>query len=180
MGQFGGFAASVTVGGTASAIGGGKFWDGAKTAAYGYLFNAVYLACRGVVGIANHCGVFVTSSEDPVNSNIKKQFSLSYGHNTFDSNLGVYTKTSTDDFLALRGRIPGSVYLISPPSDMASTDFEASVIARGNSYSAYTYRPVSGPNSNTAAAQIIYNSGGKMPDDMVWAPAKDWGHSVGH
>lgn len=45
QGSLGGFVASVVAGGTVSVIGGGKFANGALTAAFGYLFNQASRGC---------------------------------------------------------------------------------------------------------------------------------------
>lgn len=57
-------------------------------------------------------------------------------------------------------------YLIPVPNGMTQAQFDAGVTAWGNQYSQGTYNLLLGPNSNTAAYNIIFGAGGKPPD--VW------------
>ena len=53
---------------------------------------------------------------------------------------------------------------IPPPGSMTSNDFDSAVINSGSNYSLPApYRPIKGPNSNTAAASIITGAGGVAP-----------------
>jgi hypothetical protein len=88
--RFGGVAGSAVIGGFASVAGGGKFENGAITAAFGYLFNRVELACRGIsitAGAGTHCGLFVYKGEDRKTAEIK-QFSLGLNQTEFNTTEG--------------------------------------------------------------------------------------------
>jgi hypothetical protein len=54
-------------------------------------------------------------------------------------------------------------YAIPAPLGITQSDWDRAVISSGNSYSQGTYFPVPGPNSNTAASNIITNAGGTAP-----------------
>ena len=70
--------------------------------------------------------------------------------NAFNSNPGPYGATQN--------------YPVPPPPGMSQSDWDNAVINSGNNYSQGPYFPVPGPNSNTAANNIIMNAGGTPPN----------------
>lgn len=145
------------MGGLASVAGGGRFANGAITAAFGYLFNDVALACRGVAGTlggGTHCGLFVF---DPVRESIQGQFSL--GNRDTEFNQTAWTSEAD-----LEAFWSGSqVYVSSPPAGMSQADYDAAVMQQAQSYQTPNYRFFDGPNSNSAAAYPIIMTGGSLP-----------------
>jgi hypothetical protein len=163
-GRIGGLVITAAVGGTASVIGGGKFANGAVTAGYGYLFNEVALACRGVGGPAmNHCGLFVYEG-DRIEATIERQYSLQGRATTFDPQDST-SSTFRNDRNAFRNGPVDKIVVIAPPEGVSQRSFEENVMRHAESYSAPGYRMggVSMPNSNSAAAFPIYGSGGVIP-----------------
>ncbi|MBI3452738.1 MAG: hypothetical protein HY057_07925 [Rhodospirillales bacterium] len=162
----------AVIGGTTSVLAGGKFQNGAVTAAFGYLFNEVALACRDVAGSPfNHCGLFVYQGNDTATAKIDAQFSLGGGNVEFNKS----AETSAKDLEAFQSG--KNVYKISPPDGISQKDFDALVIGHANSYRAPTYRMLSGPNSNSAATYPIYKSGGSVPT-IPRAPAIDYWETI--
>jgi RHS repeat-associated protein len=160
----GGTLGSAGVGGLGSIVGGGKFENGAITAAFGYIFNSVGLACRQLAtgGPFDHCSVFVS---DDKTGNIQAQYSLQGLHTTFDPQ-GSTSDTARDDLTAFQS--PGGRNLqfeISPPAGTSSKAFDQLVIDAGNTYRApgNLYLWLMAPNSNSAAASIIERAGGQVP-----------------
>jgi RHS repeat-associated protein len=154
-------AISATIGGTASVIGGGKFENGAITAAFGHLFNEVALACRGVSGsggAASHCGLFVFQGTDTKTAGIDAQFSLAGGATEFTND----TSTYEADLEAFRRGT--NVYIISPPAGVPQVAWDTAVIRAASSYRATNYDAILGPNSNSAATYPIIVNGGQVPN----------------
>jgi hypothetical protein len=142
---------------------GGSFGNGALTAAFGYLFNEVGLACRPAASSAMpglHCGLFVFEGSDPRTATIKAQFSLGGGATQFNTDVGVYLQ----DWEAFRS---GDVYISRPPPGMSPADYDAAVITLAQNYKAtgYFFHPdlIDIPNSNSAAAFPIHVLGGNLP-----------------
>jgi hypothetical protein len=134
--------------------------DGAITAAFGYLFNDVALSCRQLgsgFGPFLHCGTFVY---DPNTGQVKAQFSLQGGATTFDPQ-GSTSNTANDDLTAFKNGT-SQVYVITPPPGQSQAAFDQTVTNDGYSYQALFYGLVNS-NSNTAAAAIIDQAGGKVP-----------------
>jgi RHS repeat-associated protein len=162
----GGFV-SGAIGGLASVAGGGKFADGAVTAAFGYLFNDVMLACRDVALGSAHCGLFVLSNNGGPGTTT--QFSLGLGDTTFNQ-----SQTTMDaDYAVYKS---GNVTIVPPPNGTSQAAFDQSVTDYANSYRApfYDLSGVVGPNSNSAAAFPIIKAGGAIPD--VGTPAPGLGY----
>jgi hypothetical protein len=159
----------------AAIAGGGKFADGAFTAAFGYLFNEVGLACRtaysGAVGSAAHCGLFIfdRNGDDLRDATIRAQFSLAGGDTKFNLDWG----TIQADLEAFRS---GSGYFkVDVPSGKTQEQFEADVEAAADGYSAPKYDPVWGPNSNSAVGYAIITAGGTFPQIFGWSQgAHQW------
>jgi hypothetical protein len=83
--------ANSVMGGLASVAGGGNFANGATTAAFGYLFNEVGLACRGAVGSPwPHCGLFVYRGYDDGSADMIAQFSFAGKSERFNEGLITY------------------------------------------------------------------------------------------
>ncbi len=126
----------------------------------------VTMTCRPLrnISIARHCGVCVWhwSNDCPPKKIIDRQFSTP-GWSTGP------TKISTDPtYVADRDSFnnpggPNANYDIPVPESMTSKQFDASVINEGDHFHNPYYVPW-GPNSNTAAAGIITNAGGAVPD----------------
>jgi hypothetical protein len=154
---------NAVIGGTVSAAAGGNFGNGAVTAAFGYLFNEVALACRPAVSStmpALHCGLFVFEGSDPRTATIRAQFSLGGGATQFNTNVGVYL----EDWEAFRS---GSVYISQRPPGMSQQAYDDAVISLAQQYNASNYWALpesgGGPNSNSAAAYAIHVLGGSLP-----------------
>ena len=134
----------------------------------------VTMTCRPVAVIGKfgrpvHCSVFVWHWEtDPCTGQKKKvidaQYSLPFGETspTRDPN----NRTFKDDQTAFSN--PGGNnqnYLIPPPAGVSQNAFDQRTINSGDSYSQSTYMPPGyGPNSNSAANNIIRNAGGTPPN----------------
>jgi hypothetical protein len=154
-----GTTVSAVVGGAAAELGGGKFANGAITAAYGYLFNDVALACRATdVGVGTHCGLFVFQGNDPRTAALDAQFSLGFDKTEFNT----APDTMEGDLAAFRS---GNIYRVAPPPGVSSADFDQAVIDSADRYRAPNYRlgGQTGPNSNSAAAFPIIESGAQLP-----------------
>lgn len=136
----------------------------------------VTLTCRtvglfGRIGLSSpiHCAVFVwhweTDQSAKCNCSKKKvidaQYSLAGGGTkpTDDPN----NQTYKDDRLAFSNG--SSNFVIPVPSGMSQSGFDQATIKSGNGYSQGTYMPPGyGPNSNSAAFNIIRGAGGVPPD----------------
>jgi hypothetical protein len=144
--------ATTVLGGLASVAGGGKFANGALTAAFGYLMNTVGLACREILdGSASHCGLFIYSGDQ-----IKAQFSLTLNATTFNTD-PVNMEADRAAFFS------ENVYPVSPPNGVSQEEFEKSVEDYAKGYVGWTYNPYAGPNSNSAAAFPLIMSGAIVP-----------------
>jgi RHS repeat-associated protein len=127
----------------------------------------VTMTCRpvsaaGAAGMSSpvHCAVFVWHYDQCGRRVIDAQYSLPFGATspTRDpSNL-----TYAGDTQAF-GSGPGN-YPIPAPPGMSQSDWDRAVTNSGNNYSQGPYFPVPGPNSNTAAGNIITNAGGTVPN----------------
>lgn len=135
----------------------------------------VTMTCRSLsnplsrlIGTPRHCSVvvwhWVNDSCRGRRKQVDSQFSLSFGGTapTGDPN----NQTYKDDRTAFNN--PGgnnSNYDIPPPAGSTQSAFDNAVTNSGNNYSQGTYMPPGyGPNSNTAANNIITNAGGTTPD----------------
>jgi len=128
----------------------------------------VTMVCRPVDGYPyrKHCAVFVWHWEyDPCYRVWKKvvdgQYSLPGGDRspTKDSNNGTYGR-DRDSFSNPGGR--NAHYEATKPNTMSQSDFDQRVRDVGDNYRQGLYS-LSGPNSNTAARQIILGAGGQVP-----------------
>ena len=71
-------------------------------------------------------------------------------------------------------------YDIAPPAGMSQAEFDSAVQNAGDNYrSSEPYDAVFGPNSNTAADNIIENAGGIAPN-IPGALNQNYGDSTGH
>jgi RHS repeat-associated protein len=118
----------------------------------------------GIGGVLKHCGVVVWHwSEDcPPKKIIDRQFSNPGFSTTPTSN--PQNLTYQNDQIAFYN--PGGTntnYDIPVPGSMTSTQFDSAVIATGSGFSNPIYIPW-GPNSNTAATEIISGAGGTVPN----------------
>jgi hypothetical protein len=123
-----------------------------------------------LIGTPRHCSVIVWHWEkNPCSKSGRKkvidhQYSLPGGGTapTKDPN----NQTYKDDRNAFNN--PGGYntnYDIPPPAGTSQSAFDNAVTNSGNNYSQGTYMlPGYGPNSNSAANNIIQNAGGTTPD----------------
>ena len=145
----------------------------------------VTMTCRTVTGFnllgyskPVHCAVFVWHWViDPCTGKktkkIDAQYSLPGGANapTTDPN----NDTFKNDRSTFNDPVGSTNYPISPPSGMSQDQFDSNVTNSGNNYSQGTYMPPGfGPNSNTAANNIILNGGG-TPPQVPGAKYEYWG-----
>jgi RHS repeat-associated protein len=125
------------------------------------------IAAVGAIGMSKpvHCSVIVWHWEEKCGKKVRvidAQYSLSGGARRPTTNTN--DQTYLDDRNAFSN--PGgnnNLYNIPPPSSMSQGDFDQNVISSGNTYSQDPYWPT-GPNSNTAAFDIIRNAGGTPPN----------------
>jgi len=127
----------------------------------------VTMTCRpvaafGAAGMSSpvHCAVFVWHYDECGRKVIDAQYSVAGGGTS-------PTRDPSDPTYAADRRAFGSGganYPIPAPSGMSQSDFDRAVMNSGNNYSQGTYFPVPGPNSNTAANNIITNAGGTAPN----------------
>jgi RHS repeat-associated protein len=141
----------------------------------------VTMVCRplsipiaGTLGYV-HCAVFVWHIDKCFNVVIDKQFSLRWGDQQ-PLPQGSGDPTYIDDRNAFfnLGKGGNGYYLIPPPPGMNQKQFDQAVIKAGDSYKQGPYDPLRGPNSNTAADNIIERGGGKVPD-VPRAPGQNYG-----
>ncbi len=137
---------------------------------------------RGVSGTGLvHCAVFVWHWEvDGCGNKIKVidgQYSVA-GTQTPQTGRPHET-TYRDDRDAFNN--PGGIndhYPIPPPLGMNQQDFDNAVMQAGTNYnSGEPYRPFLGPNSNTAADNIVEQAGGTMPD-ILGAIQQNYGEPI--
>jgi hypothetical protein len=161
--------ATSVVGGVASVAGGGKFANGAVTAAFGYLFNEVALSCRGipaVQGTSSHCGLFVFDRNADGSVDIRAQFSFAGSRPWGGLGADQFNTDSALNWWDREGFLnnSGSVYDVTKPDWMSQSDFDAAVIRDARAYRiAPELYSVWGPNSNSAAAYPIFINGGSLP-----------------
>jgi hypothetical protein len=108
----------------------------------------------------NHTALFVHQGGQVI-----RQFSLQFGNTRFDPQ-GSTSETYLRDLEAFRN--PGGAdlsYPIAPPEGVSAKEFADSVTSFGDAYLANpeTYRLFQGPNSNSAAAFPLIQSGAKVP-----------------
>jgi len=113
-----------------------------------------------------HCAVFVWHWETDKCNNKKKiidsQYSLA-GEQTPLTN--PKAPTYIDDRNAFNFKDNSQHYFITPPSGTSQSDFDRAVQREGNGYdSGVPYDAKLGPNSNTAADNIIERAGGVAPN----------------
>ena len=126
----------------------------------------VTMTCRpvaafGAVGMSSpvHCAVIVWHYDECGRKVIDAQYTVP-GAGTSP------TRKPTDPTYAADRRAFGSGpgnYPIPAPPGMSQGDWDRAVMNSGNNYSQGPYFPVPGPNSNTAAGNIITNAGGTVP-----------------
>ena len=133
----------------------------------------VTMTCRpvsiiGAFGKPVHCSVFVwhwvNDSCRGRRKQIDSQYSVPFGGTapTGDPNNITY-RDDRNTFNNPGGN--NSNYDIPPPAGSSQNDFDKAVTNSGNNYSQGTYLPPGyGPNSNTAANNIITNAGGTTPN----------------
>lgn len=136
----------------------------------------VTMTCRPLSGVKKylgwtspkHCGDFVWHwATDPCTGKkykvIDSQFSLA-GFTTSPAT-NPNDPTYVDDRAAFYNPGGGnSNYNIPTPAGMTPAQFDQDVTSWGNQYSQGPYSLFPGPNSNTAAYDIIYGAGGTPPD----------------
>ncbi len=115
---------------------------------------------------AVHCGVIVSHTDScSMNATVDAQYSLP-GGGTAPTN-DPQNATYLDDLNAFNHPGGGNTnYQIPVPAGMTSQQFDQAVQSSGKSYSAPFYDPtgIAGPNSNSAANQIIQGAGGTTPN----------------
>ena len=128
----------------------------------------------GIYGI-KHCSVFVWHWENcppPAHKKIDAQYSLAMGNTSPTTNpnspSAAANRTFNEDTAAFNNPGGGAGNSnqnidIAPPSGMSQGAFDSAVETSGNDYSQGPYNPIYGPNSNTAANNIISNAGGSVP-----------------
>ena len=146
----------------------------------------VTMTCRPVAAAAKarmsspvHCAVIVWHYDECGRKVIDAQYSLPGGGTspTGDPNDPTYSadKTAFEN--------PGGTntnYPIPAPPGKSQSDFDQAVINSGNIYTQGPYWPLTGPNSNTAASNIISNAGGTPPNiPNAWGQSYQPGGSVG-
>ena len=117
-----------------------------------------------------HCGVVVWHWDTcPQKIVIDRQFSLAgFTQSPADPSNDTY-RDDTASFY----NVMGNNYFITPPAGVSQDQFDAAVIASGTNYTLPDEYQLGGPNSNTAAAQIITGAGGTVPNNP-YAPAQFW------
>jgi hypothetical protein len=83
------------------------------------------------------------------------------------------TNSTYSDDTASFYNVMGNNYLIAPPPGVSQDQFDAAVITSGTNYTLPGAYQWAGPNSNTAAAQIIAGGGGTAPNNP-YASAEFW------
>jgi RHS repeat-associated protein len=124
---------------------------------------------------AKHCGVFVWHWEFTGcewRKIIDSQFTLAGGTSPQTDPNAPSSRMDRDAFSNPGDR--DEHYEINPPSGQSQSDFDRSVTQSGNNYSQPPYSSVFGPNSNTAADNIIEGAGGIAPD-VPGAFHQNWG-----
>jgi hypothetical protein len=127
----------------------------------------VTMECRPLrnvgIGGARHCGVTVWhwSKDCPPKKIIDRQFSTPGWRTGPTTDATNPTYTADEDTFNHPGGA-NSNYEIPVPNSMTSNQFDSAVINSGDSYHNPFYLPW-GPNSNTAAANIIMDAGGAVP-----------------
>jgi RHS repeat-associated protein len=141
----------------------------------------VTMVCRplslvGKIGgsLPVHCGVIVWhwSTDCPPKKIVDRQFSLpGFGQRpTIDPNNPTYR----DDRNAFTNPGPNDLnYNIDIPAGMSQAQFDAAVIDSGKGYVLPGPYSLQGPNSNTAANDIIRGAGG-VPPSVLTAPGQDY------
>ena len=112
-----------------------------------------------------HCGVIVWHLDACKHKVIDAQYSLPGGGTSPTTN--PQNATRLNDLNAFNNPGGGNInYQIPTPSGMTQKQFDQAVRSSGNSYSAPFYDPtgIVGPNSNSAANQIIQGAGGVAPN----------------
>lgn len=139
----------------------------------------VVLVCRpidskilSIMPSGRHCAVFVVKDDENCECNssadadgVIEQFSLRRGATEFDKpgNYGEVYNTDRNAFRNPNGRKTDH-YLIAVPARISSCQFDKLVRSNGANFSQGSYRALRGPNSNTAADNLIENSGGIAPN----------------
>jgi RHS repeat-associated protein len=144
----------------------------------------VTMTCRPLSGLSwfakipligqltpQHCGVVVWHwNTCPQKIVIERQFSLA-GY-TQSPTQDPSNQTYRDDTASFYN-VMGNNYLVSPPPGVSQDQFDAAVINSGANYTLPGAYELLGPNSNTAAAQIISGAGATVPNN-AYAPAQLW------
>lgn len=114
-----------------------------------------------------HCAVFVWDIDPCTGERVlRRQLTLEEGRREPLGQDGLNTDTARRDREAFDNEGNGNDhYPIAPPEGLSQQEFDDSVIEQGDIYEQGPYSPF-GPNSNTAADNIIENAGGTVPD--VW------------
>ncbi|WP_426702618.1 RHS repeat-associated core domain-containing protein [Rhodanobacter sp. Col0626] len=115
-----------------------------------------------------HCGDFVWHwVTDPCTGKKHKVIDSQYSLPGFATapTTDPNNQTYVDDRNAFNNPGGGNAnYNVPPPPGMTQTQFDQSVTSWGNQYSQGEYSLFPGPNSNTAAYDIIFGAGGTPPD----------------
>jgi hypothetical protein len=152
-------------------------FDGNDTGLYAYVGGnpvnredpsglRVTLTCRPLssVGIASHCGVFVWHPDPCATGGraVDAQYSLpGYHQRPTDDPTNETYKDDRDAFNNPTG--PNRNYDIPVPQGMTEGQFDDAVKQSGDNYVLPGPYSLFGPNSNTAAQQIIQGAGGTAP-----------------
>nr|CBJ53278.1 protein of unknown function [Ralstonia solanacearum CFBP2957] len=114
---------------------------------------------------AKHCFVMVWHWEEKCGKRTKVvdgQYSLAGNRTVYRQNSPA--PTYRDDTSAWNNGSPAESYPVPPPMGQSSGDFDRSVGKAAEQYkSDVDYNAVTGPNSNTAARQIVERAGGSLP-----------------
>ena len=132
----------------------------------------------GVSTWRQHCAVFVVEDDNDCGCDmagdpdgILAQFSLAGGNSRFDDQQNPSSVFVTDRNAYLAPDDPENVgkWHIQPPNGVSSCEYDNRVIRRGNTYSQRDYSNwPGGANSNTAATQLIVQTGGTPPYPGAW------------
>ncbi len=140
----------------------------------------VTMVCRllgGAMGKTGkkHCSVFVWHADECGDKMIDRQYTLEFGGRTPLPQDITNNKTFDDDREAF-GKPGGSseYHQIAPPDGFTTVEHDRMTITAGDGYSQGPYDPIFGPNSNTAADNIVEGGGGVSPR-VDNAPGKDFG-----
>ena len=124
-----------------------------------------------------HAALFIYRENPDGSRTILHQYSLGEDDTRFNQTPSVYD-TDREYFLEQPG-IERYCKII-PPKDLTYDEFVLQVIRIADTYEATGYRPILGPNSNTAATYPIREAGGRLEGKMPRTPAQcyQWARCV--